>query len=467
MFNSLMPKRLAFLWAFFAGTIAFGESTTNRTLLRVSHRGVPLDIRHVSRIMTQTLAASGGLVESLSQDDHDCERCFARDDMVYDLKAIGIQIVDSRCPVGHSQILNYLRRAKNMLSIDFDCEPDSRVTLHPILAADMATCTGGNSVLGTNDPGSSCQPNLEVIHLAAAWEAARSAGRKLEDVVLAISDTGVDMTHPDLVNQFWRNPADNSIGYNFITNSIDVTDRHSHGTHCAGNSAAQTDNNIGIAGVANINGSVPNVKLMILKMLDDTGNGFMSDAARAINFAVENGAAFSSHSYRWYTDSEIMRAAFTNAAAAGHMAVTAAGNERVNLAIHPTFPCTYANEIPSMLCVAASTSDPTEVVIMAPFSNAGFATKIAAPGIDVYSTLPGGSYGYMSGTSMSTPTTAGVAALLGTLGLESQEITDILIKSRTDGLPNWLEVSDIGVIDASKAVQAALGSPATRLRKNI
>ncbi|EER10878.1 subtilisin, putative, partial [Perkinsus marinus ATCC 50983] len=257
MFNNLMPKRLTFFWAFFAGTITFGESTTNRTLLRVFHRGVPLDIRHIPKMMTQTLAASDGMMESLSQDDHDCERCFAQDDMVYDLKAIGIQIVDSKCPVGHKQILNYLRKAKNMLSIDFDCEPDSRVTLHPTLAADMATCTGGNSVLGTNDPGSSCQPNLELIHLGAAWEAARSAGRKLKDVVLAISDTGVDMTHPDLVNQFWRNPADNSIGYNFITNSIDVTDRHSHGTHCAGNAAAQTNNNIGIAGVANIDGSVP------------------------------------------------------------------------------------------------------------------------------------------------------------------------------------------------------------------
>ncbi|EER16628.1 Alkaline elastase YaB precursor, putative [Perkinsus marinus ATCC 50983] len=352
-----------------------------------------------------------------------------------------------------------------MLSIDFDCEPDSRVTLHPAFTTDRTSCTGGNPALGTNDPGSSCQRNLEVINLGAAFEAARSAGRKLKDVVLAISDTGVDMTHPDLVNQFWRGP-DNIIGYNFINNSPDVTDDNSHGTHCAGNAAAQTNNSIGIAGVANMDGSAPRVKLMILKFLDASGSGYSSDGLRALNFAVQNGAAVSSHSYGSYVGSEIGKTAYKNAAAAGHLAVAAAGNDEMNLEEVPQYPCSYATETSPMLCVAASTSDPTETISLASFSNAGSVTKVAAPGVDIYSTMPDGLYGYMSGTSMSTPTVAGVTALLGTLGLDSQEIVDTIIKSRTEDLPNKFGLSDIGLINAYKAVQIALGSPAIRLRKN-
>ncbi|EER06872.1 hypothetical protein Pmar_PMAR000634, partial [Perkinsus marinus ATCC 50983] len=70
--------------------------------------------------------------------------------------------------------------------------------------------------------------------------------------------------------------------------------------------------------------------------------------------------------------------------------------------------------------------------------------------------MPRGSYGYMSGTSMSTPTTAGVAALLATLGLKGQDITDIIINSRTTGIPNEFNLSDIGEVDTLKAVQMAL-----------
>ncbi|EER16626.1 Major intracellular serine protease precursor, putative [Perkinsus marinus ATCC 50983] len=348
-----------------------------------------------------------------------------------------------------------------MLSIDFDCEPDSRVTLYPAFTTDTAKCTGGDPVLGTNDPGSSCQRNLEVINLGAAFEAARSAGRKLKDVVLAISDTGVDMTHPDLVTQFWRNHY-NNIGYNFISNNTNVTDDHGHGTHCAGIAAAQTNNCIGIAGVANIDGSAPKVKLMILRFINATGNGSKSDALRALNFAVAKGVAVSSHSYGWYDESEILKTAFKNAAAAGHLAVFAAGNDGANLENVTDYPCSYANETSPMLCVAASTSDPTETISLASFSNAGSATKVAAPGVNIYSTILDGHYGYMTGTSMSTPTVAGVAALLGTLGLDSQEIVDTIIKSRTNGLPNNLGVSDIGEINAYKAVQIALSLPATR-----
>ncbi|EER16750.1 Major intracellular serine protease precursor, putative [Perkinsus marinus ATCC 50983] len=424
--------------------------------------------------MAQVVSASGGRTYTLTQDDRKCERCFAQDGMVYDLKAIGIQIVESKCSVGHSQILNYLRKAEDLLGIEFECEPDSGVSLIPTPPSHTAqrspiittSCTGGNPFLGTNDPASSCQRNLEVIRLGAAWEAARSAGRKLEDVVLAIIDSGVDMTHPDLVNQFWRNPSDNSIGFNFITNTTNVTDDYGHGTHCAGNAAAQTNNSIGIAGVANIDGSMTHVKLMILKFIDSEGFYLVSDAMRALNFAIENGATVSSHSYGDRSTSELEKTGFKNAAAAGHVTVVSAGNNGARIENNPHYPCSFAPEIPSMLCVAASTSSPTETVSLVDFSNAGSFTKVAAPGVYIYSTMPGGSYGYKSGTSMSAPTTAGVAALLATLGLKGQDITDTIINSRTAGIPNKFNLSDIGELDVLKAVQMALTQVLSRSLQN-
>ncbi|EER11048.1 Major intracellular serine protease precursor, putative [Perkinsus marinus ATCC 50983] len=454
----------AFLSTLLVYALASGGAVSNRTLVTISYRGNRLDIRHVPNMMAKVISASGGRAYALTQDDHECERCFAQDGMVYDLKAIGIQIVESKCSVGHSQILDYLRKAEDLLDIEFECEPDSEVSLVPNPLSHTAQtshiittkCNGGNSVLGTNDPASSCQRNLEVIRLGAAWEAVRSAGPELKDVILAIIDSGVDMTHPDLVNQFWRNPSDNSIGFNFITNSTNVADDNGHGTHCAGNAAAQTNNSIGIAGVANMDGSMPHVKLMILKFVDSYGSGLASDAMRALNFAVENGAALSSHSYGYAIPKKLLETGFKNAAAAGHVTIVSAGNNRARLEDDAHYPCSYAPEIPSMLCIAASTSDPTETVSLASFSNAATFIKVAAPGVYIYSTMPRGSYGYMSGTSMSTPTTAGVAALLATLGLKGQDITNIIINSRTTGIPNEFNLSDIGEVDTLKAVQMAL-----------
>ncbi|KAF4687238.1 hypothetical protein FOZ60_004206 [Perkinsus olseni] len=356
-----MAMRSAFLLTIFLYVVALGEGLSNRTLVEVSHRGVPLDIRQVPLMVAQAAAASGG------------------------------------------------------------------------------------------------RSNLEVIRIGPAWVAARAAKQKLKDIVLAISDTGVDMTHPDLVNQFWKDPVDGSIGYNFITKSSDVTDDNGHGTHNAGNAAAQTNNSLGIAGVANVNGATPNVKLMILKFLDAGGSGWGSDALSALNYAVKHGATISSHSYGAYSPSQVFEDAFKNASAKNHVAVVAAGNDGSTLNDTHTYPCCFAVNISSMLCVAASTSATTNVTL-AYFSNAGNVTKIAAPGVHINSTYPGG-YGPDSGTSMSTPTVAGVAALLATLGLEGQEITDAIVQSKTAGVPNNFNLTHIGELDALNAVHVALGQP--------
>ncbi|KAF4692560.1 Suppressor of the cold-sensitive snRNP bioproteinsis mutant brr1-1 [Perkinsus olseni] len=378
--------------------------------------------------------------------------------MIHDLTAVGVQIVDSKCSASYDQIVNYLKRSASMLGIEVECEPDSEVSITPASgrvsarARSQASCKGGNSVLGTNDPRSSCQSNLEVIRMGAAWRAVRAANRTLRNVVLAVVDSGVDMTHPDLVNQFWRNPRDGSIGHNFLDDSSNVNDEDGHGTHCAGIAGAQTNNGIGVAGVAN-------VQLMILKFMGSDGTGPLSGALSALNYAVRNGATVSSHSYGSTFRSRIFEAAIANADAVGHVVVAAAGNDGINLDQTPTYPCSFARTIPSMLCVAASTSATTSALSVATFSNVGSAVNIAAPGVNINSTYPSGSYAPLSGTSMSTPHVAGVAALLATLGLDGQRITDSITRSRTAALSNRLGASSPGGLDALNAVNIGLGQP--------
>ncbi|KAF4691279.1 Suppressor of the cold-sensitive snRNP bioproteinsis mutant brr1-1 [Perkinsus olseni] len=354
-----------------------GDAPTH-TLVRVSHRGAPVDIRHVPLMMAQAATA-------------------------------GVQIVHSdECSVSHVQFLEYLQKA-------------------------------------------AVESNLERIRIGEAWRLIESSKRKLKKVVLAILDTGVNMKHPDLVNQFWRDPTTGSIGFNFADNNTDVTDKDGHGTWCAGIAGAETNNSIGVAGVAN-------VQLMILKWGDGAGDR-LSNALKALDYALRMGATVSSHSYRSETGSRIFEAAMAKAATTGHIAVVGAGNEAKNLDKNPVYPCSIARTIPSMLCVAASPSSTTSKAAITSWSNVGAATQIAAPGVDIYSTDRSGSYGWSYGTSASTPQVAAVAALMAALGLQGQDITDAITRSRTAGLSNKFNVPDVGELDALNAVKIALGQP--------
>ncbi|KAF4696711.1 hypothetical protein FOZ60_015612 [Perkinsus olseni] len=428
--------------------------------------------------MAQATAVPGARIPPLSKGDRESERCFAQGGMIIDLPAVGVQIVDSRCSATYIEICTYLSKAEEVLAIDFDCELDYGMTFVPAIrrvparslstfapttrpfstpgrkqSTTSAPCTDGSSILGTNDPISSCQSNLEQIRIGEAWRLVKSGTGKRKKAVLALVDTGVDMTHPDLVNQFWRNPSDGSIGFNFVDNNTDVTDKYGHGTVIAGVAGAERNNNIGIAGVAD-------VKLMILKVADHDGVDIppLSDALRALNFAVTMGASVSSHSYSLGHGSRVFEAAIAKAAAAGHVVVTSAANEAADLDKIPTYPCSCARNISSMLCVAATTYDTSSGSAIASWSNIGSAVNIAAPGVDIYSTSRGG-YIVASGTSVSAPQVGAVAAMLGSLGLEGQEITDAIIKSRTAGLSNKFNVPDVGELDALNAVRIALGLP--------
>jgi subtilisin-like proprotein convertase family protein len=183
-------------------------------------------------------------------------------------------------------------------------------------------------------------------------------------------------------------------------------DDFGHGTHVAGIIGAVGDNNEGIAGVA------WHVQLMALKFLDSQGNGFDSDAVRAVNFAISHGATVINCSWAGPDNDPALLSAFQSARNAGIIVVAAAGNGNAksvgqNNDVVPNFPSNY--RLDNIVAVAAT----DDVGNLASFSNYGYRTvDLAAPGVDILSTLPGGQYGRESGTSMSTAEVTGAVVLL-------------------------------------------------------
>jgi thermitase len=209
---------------------------------------------------------------------------------------------------------------------------------------------------------------------------------------IAILDTGIDQDHEDLPNIVLQR--------NF-TSSRTLDDKYGHGTHCAGISAAPM-NGRGVVGTA------PGASLMNGKVLGDNGFGSYSAIADGITWATDNGATVISMSLGGSSDSATMRNAVNYAWNKNVVVVAAAGNEGSS---SPSYPGFYAN------CIAVAATDHKDV--KASFSNYGSWVDVAAPGVEIFATLPNHNnrigpknYGYLSGTSMATPHVAGVVALI-------------------------------------------------------
>ncbi len=228
------------------------------------------------------------------------------------------------------------------------------------------------------------------------------------NVVVAVIDTGVDYSHADLAANIWFNPdqsAGDSHGYDFYDNDNDPMDEHGHGTHVAGTICAEANNGVGIVGVA------WKCKIMALRFLGPFG-GYTSDAVLALDYAVSNGAKISNNSWGGGGFSLSLYNAISNAAANGHLFIAAAGNGDENnigfdTDITAHYPSSY--ELDNIISVAATDNRDN----LAGFSNFGVnSVDVGAPGVYIYSSIPGDSYGWSSGTSMATPHVAGVAALI-------------------------------------------------------
>lgn len=295
------------------------------------------------------------------------------------------------------------------------------------------------------------------INVEEAWKYSTGSS----EIVVAILDSGVDYTHPDLADNIWVNSGeipnngidddgngfiDDIHGWNFQGNNKSVMDDNGHGTHCAGIVGAVGNNNIGVTGVN------WKVRIMPLKFMDSSGNGNISDAVAAILYANQMGADVISCSWSGTHYSNALEDAISVSPA---VIVCAAGNGGTDDDSTPIYPAT--NDCPNIITVAATDASDN----LATFSNYGVASvDIAAPGEEIASTYPGNLYAYMSGTSMATPYVSGVAALLKSIRptLTNIQIRSTLITS-SDSLSGLNgKVSSQGRLNADRAVSQVSGS---------
>ncbi|MBM7646041.1 thermitase [Scopulibacillus daqui] len=262
------------------------------------------------------------------------------------------------------------------------------------------------------------------INAEKAWDVTQSSPQ----VKIAIVDSGVDYNHPDLAGKVIK-------GHDFVDNDNDPMDENGHGTHVAGIAAANTNNGRGIAGIA------PKASILAVRVLGADGDGTLSHVAQGIRYAADMGAQVINLSIGGNTGSKTLEDAVNYAWNKGSVVVAAAGNEGSSL---PSYPAYYSHVI------AVAATDQKDK--LAPFSNHGSWVDIAAPGVDIYSTIPGGKYANLSGTSMASPVVAGVAGLLASQGENAPEIRSTLEKT-ADKVPGTGVLFQNGRIDAAKAVK--------------
>ena len=257
--------------------------------------------------------------------------------------------------------------------------------------------------------------NLDMIGAPEVWAAnSNGPGATGKGVTIAVIDTGIDYRHREFKGRI-------RAGYDFVDGDSIAEDANGHGTHVAGTIAAAKDGR-GITGVAH------DAKIMPIRVLDENGAGYLSDAIRAVRWATNNGADVINLSLGGAGYSQAMADAIRHASSRGTVVVMAAGNWG---GASPDYPAAHA--IDHGIAVGAVQRDGR----LAWFSNRAGSRPlnyVMAPGVGIKSTLPGNRSGYFSGTSMAAPHVAGVAGLLKSQNnkLSSGEIGD-LITGTTQG----------------------------------
>jgi subtilisin family serine protease len=253
-------------------------------------------------------------------------------------------------------------------------------------------------------------------------------------VLVAVLDTGIDTTHPELSGAIAPG------GHDFVNNDADPTDDNGHGTHVSGTIAAAMGNG-GVVGVA------PGASILPLKVLDASGSGSFSDVVAALQQAVAAGARVTNSSFGSTSDpGTTVSNAYAAAAAAGIVNVAAAGNSGNCAGKNNSvgYPARYS----SVIAVAATNASDGRPC----FSSTGPDVELAAPGVSILSTVPGG-YAVYSGTSMASPHVAGAAALLISAGITN--VRAVLDSTARDlGAKGRDTLYGYGLVD----VMAALGT---------
>ncbi|OGY18636.1 MAG: hypothetical protein A2900_02735 [Candidatus Chisholmbacteria bacterium RIFCSPLOWO2_01_FULL_50_28] len=283
-----------------------------------------------------------------------------------------------------------------------------------------------------NDPQFSGQWGQYKTQTPGAWDMTHDGS-----VDIAILDTGIAESHPDVTGKVdeWQNYTRSSSRY----------DRDGHGTHVAGIAAALTNNGLGIAGTGY------NARLYSVKVLDDQGAGYYSWIINGIYWATDNGAEVINMSLGGSSGSSALQDAVNYAWGKGVVVVAAAGNSG---STQRSYPAYYDKAI----AVAATDANDKK----ASFSSYGSWVDIAAPGVNIISTIPNNDYDTLSGTSMATPHVAGVAALIkATFPSDTnQQIRDRL-EQTADKIQGTGTYWSAGRVNAAAAVGGVVSAPPT------
>ncbi len=305
-------------------------------------------------------------------------------------------------------------------------------------------------------------------------------------IVVAVVDTGIDYTHPELRDSVWLNKGetgpwvpskelsdkgyawncrdkscngidddhngyvDDVVGWDFVHDVPLPFDTHGHGTHISGIINATAGNGFGKGA-----GACPAVALMGLKYYDNGGSGYnnLANTVRAIEYAIANGAQIINYSGGGADPASSERAAVTKAQQKGVLFVAAAGNDGRNNDRRPYFPASYP--VDNIIGVASI----NKFERLLPSSNFGKSVHVAAPGLMILSTLPGGKFGTMSGTSQATAFVTGAAALLasqaGTPSMDYHRVKEwVLEGTKAMKLNAGKQLVSAGLLSLPGSVQA-------------
>lgn len=295
--------------------------------------------------------------------------------------------------------------------------------------------------------------HLNRVNVNDAWAAVQSSNTA-RDVRVAVIDTGIDMTQPDLVHNIIRSQSADITGSSpVLLRSLSKGYVDKHGTEVAGIIAAQVNNNIGVAGIGGISSSKNDFRCRIIAIqaftLDSDGKYkiTMENAIKAVNYAVAQGAEVINISSGTYIYNSGFENAINYAYKSGVTVVAAAGNDSTNKAVYPS-------DFNHVISVIATEPENEKAY----FSNYGSKKDISAPGFSIYTTRPDNTYEACFGTSHAAPIVAGIAAMMKSVNgdLTPDQIEQIIKETATDiYVTGRDDMTAYGLINGGLAVQHA------------
>lgn len=298
-----------------------------------------------------------------------------------------------------------------------------------------------NLVLGVNNLdgkiGGKYQWYIDYTESYKTWSMVKQA----KTVKVAVVDTGVDYTHPDLKNRVLQD-----LGYDFVNDTKNPMDDDGHGTHVAGIIAAEGKNSYGVVGVT---GNL-DVKIIPIKVLNKEGEGKAETIAKGIKYAADSGADIINLSFGAKGNNKELDNAVEYAASKGVFVVVSAGNDNSD--------CDDYSPVSNKNAYVVAAID--KQYKKTQFSNYGDCVRIAAPGEDVLSTSLGGKYEVWSGTSMAAPVVSGIAAIIkaNNPSITPKDIGKVLDNTAVDIMDKGKDkYTGAGIVDAYRAISMLKG----------